>query len=45
MIRKMDELRVNDRRLDGISEIRDESDRDGLRIVVELKKMCLHRGY
>lgn len=38
MIRKMDELRVNDRRLDGISEIRDESDRDGLRIVVELKK-------
>lgn len=38
IIRKMDELRVNDRRLDGISEIRDESDRDGLRIVVELKK-------
>ncbi|MGN7479674.1 DNA topoisomerase IV subunit A [Solibacillus silvestris] len=38
MIRKMDELRVSDRRLDGISEIRDESDRDGLRIVVELKK-------
>ncbi len=38
MIRKMDELRVNDRRLDGISEIRDESDRNGLRIVVELKK-------
>lgn len=38
MIRKMDELRVNDRRLDGISEIRDESDRDGLRIVIELKK-------
>ncbi len=38
MIRKMDETRVNDRRLDGISEIRDESDRTGLRIVVELKK-------
>lgn len=45
MIRKMDELRVNDRRLDGISEIRDESDRDGLRIVVELKKMCRHKGF
>lgn len=45
MIRKMDELRVNDRRLDGISEIRDESDRDGLRIVVELKKMCLHKVF
>lgn len=28
MIRKMDELRVSDRRLDGIAEIRDESDRD-----------------
>lgn len=45
MIRKMDELRVNDRRLDGISEIRDESDRNGLRIVVELKKMYLHKGF
>ena len=38
LIRKMDEARVNDKRLDGISEIRDESDRTGLRIVVELKK-------
>lgn len=38
LIRKMDETRVNDKRLDGISEIRDESDRNGLRIVVELKK-------
>jgi topoisomerase IV subunit A len=38
LIRKMDELRVSDRRLEGISEIRDESDRDGLRIVIELKK-------
>ena len=38
LIRKMDESRVNDRRLDGIAEIRDESDRTGLRIVVELKK-------
>lgn len=33
----MDELRLN-RRLEGISEVRDESDRTGLRIVVELKK-------
>ncbi|MEK4229524.1 DNA topoisomerase IV subunit A [Solibacillus sp. FSL H8-0538] len=38
LIRKIDEQRVNDRRLDGISELRDESDRTGLRIVVELKK-------
>ena len=29
---------VNDKRLDGISEIRDESDRNGMRIVIELKK-------
>lgn len=38
LIRKIDETRVNDKRLDGISEIRDESDRTGLRIVIELKK-------
>ncbi|MCI7096250.1 MAG: DNA gyrase subunit A [Clostridiales bacterium] len=29
---------VNDKRLDGISDIRDESDRTGMRIVIELKK-------
>ncbi len=29
---------VNDKRLEGISDIRDESDRNGMRIVVELKK-------
>ena len=29
---------VNDKRIEGISEIRDESDRDGLRIVFELKR-------
>src|SRR5205807_6197547 len=29
---------VNDKRLEGISEIRDESDRDGMRIVYELKR-------
>ncbi|NJM66245.1 MAG: DNA gyrase subunit A [Acaryochloris sp. RU_4_1] len=29
---------VNDKRLDGISDIRDESDRDGMRIVIELKR-------
>ncbi|MBP2966961.1 DNA gyrase subunit A, partial [Acinetobacter baumannii] len=37
LVKKMDELRLN-RRLEGISEVRDESDRTGLRIVVELKK-------
>jgi DNA gyrase subunit A len=29
---------VNDKRIEGISEIRDESDRDGMRIVFELKR-------
>ncbi|MEM9164781.1 MAG: DNA topoisomerase (ATP-hydrolyzing) subunit A, partial [Cyanobacteria bacterium P01_F01_bin.4] len=29
---------VNERRLEGISDIRDESDRDGMRIVIELKR-------
>ncbi|MBI1791487.1 MAG: DNA gyrase subunit A [Acidobacteria bacterium] len=29
---------VNDKKIEGISEIRDESDRDGLRIVYELKR-------
>jgi DNA gyrase subunit A len=29
---------VNDRRVEGISAIRDESDRDGMRLVIELKR-------
>jgi len=29
---------IQDKRIDGISDLRDESDRDGVRIVVELKK-------
>ena len=29
---------VNDKRLDGISDIRDETDRNGMRIVIELKR-------
>jgi len=37
MIKKTADL-VNDRKLDGISDIRDESDRNGMRIVYELKK-------
>ena len=36
----MDELRL-DKKLDGIAEVRDETDRTGLRIVVELKKQIL----
>ncbi|MGO9453139.1 MAG: DNA gyrase subunit A [Candidatus Binataceae bacterium] len=37
LIERMAEL-VNDKRLDGISDLRDESDRDGMRIVIELKR-------
>ncbi|MBP9773748.1 MAG: DNA gyrase subunit A [Candidatus Peribacteraceae bacterium] len=37
MIEKMAEL-VNDKIIVGISDIRDESDRDGIRIIIELKK-------
>lgn len=29
---------IHDKKIDGISEIRDESDRDGLRVVIEIKK-------
>ena len=37
MVRKTAEL-VNDKKIEGISEIRDESDRKGMRIVYELKR-------
>jgi DNA gyrase subunit A len=37
MIRRTAEL-IGDKKIDGISDIRDESDRNGLRIVYELKK-------
>ncbi|KAF1304777.1 DNA topoisomerase IV subunit A [Enterococcus sp. JM9B] len=37
LVKKMDEIRLN-KKIEGIAEVRDESDRTGLRIVVELKK-------
>ncbi|WP_027108426.1 DNA topoisomerase IV subunit A [Lacticigenium naphthae] len=37
LVRKLDEVRVN-KKIDGIAEVRDESDRSGLRVVIELKK-------
>ena len=37
LIKNMAE-QVEDKRLEGISDIRDESDRDGMRIVIELKR-------
>ena len=37
LVEKIAEL-VNDKKIEGISDIRDESDRDGMRIVIELKR-------
>jgi DNA gyrase subunit A len=37
LIEKIAEL-VNDKKIEGISDIRDESDREGMRIVIELKR-------
>lgn len=37
LVRKIDEIRI-DKKVDGILEIRDESDREGLRIAIDLKK-------
>lgn len=37
LIERIAEL-VNDKKLEGIADIRDESDRDGMRIVIELKR-------
>jgi DNA gyrase subunit A len=37
MIEKIAEM-VNEKRLDGIADIRDESDREGMRVVIELKR-------
>ncbi len=37
LVKRIDELRLN-KKVDGISEVRDESDRDGLSIAIELKR-------
>src|SRR5699024_71999 len=37
LVRKIDELSV-ERKVEGIAEVRDETDRTGLRIVIELRK-------
>lgn len=43
LVKRMDELRI-DRKVEGINEIRDETDRTGLRIVVELRKDADSQG-
>ncbi len=37
LVRKIDDIRIK-KGIDGIAEVRDESDREGLRIVVDIKK-------
>jgi len=37
LVRKIDDIRLK-KRIDGIVEVRDESDREGLRIVIDIKK-------
>ncbi|WP_057490912.1 DNA topoisomerase IV subunit A [Streptococcus orisasini] len=37
LVKKIDDIRINNK-VPGIAEVRDESDRDGLRIAIELKK-------
>ncbi|MFC1285131.1 DNA topoisomerase IV subunit A [Bacillus paralicheniformis] len=43
LVKKMDEFRI-ERKVEGISEVRDETDRTGLRIVIELKKEADAQG-
>lgn len=43
LVKKIDEFRF-DRKVEGISEVRDETDRTGLRIVIELKKEANAEG-
>lgn len=43
LVKKIDEVRVL-KKVDGISEVRDESDRMGLSIVIELKKQADAKG-
>ena len=37
LVRKIDEIRI-DKKIDGMIEVRDESDKDGLQITIDLKK-------
>ncbi|ADH99426.1 DNA topoisomerase IV subunit A [Salisediminibacterium selenitireducens] len=43
LVKKMDELRI-DKKVDGIAEVRDDTDRTGMRIVIELKKEADSQG-
>lgn len=42
MVKKIDDIRLN-KKIDGILDVRDESDRTGLRIVIDIKKDSAHQ--
>ena len=44
LVKKIDEIRLN-KKIEGIAEVRDESDRTGLQIVIELKKEANAEGF
>lgn len=44
LVKKMDEFRI-DKKVEGISEVRDETDRTGLRVVIELKKKLMPKAF
>ena len=44
LIEKIAQL-VRDKKIEGIRDIRDESNREGIRVVIELKKRCGARNY
>ncbi|MFT8316700.1 MAG: DNA topoisomerase IV subunit A [Sporolactobacillus sp.] len=43
LVKKMDELRL-DHKVEGVAEVRDETDRSGMRVVIELKKEADAQG-
>ncbi|MFC6274798.1 DNA topoisomerase IV subunit A [Levilactobacillus tangyuanensis] len=43
LVKKIDEIRLN-KKVEGLAEVRDESDRDGLRIAIELKRDADAKG-
>lgn len=43
LVKRIDEIRLN-KKIDGISEVRDETDRTGLRMVIELKREANAEG-
>lgn len=43
LVKRIDEIRIH-KKIDGIAEVRDESDRNGMQIVVELKKEANAQG-